>query len=105
MCLRAAQLKKLYADSREDMANSIFVPATAFNCESREPEKWSFYLRRRLLGIGGSGWHGDGGGLGSEWAGLWDSGSSSSSEGAAAASAAGSGGGGSGGAGEAAAAG
>ena len=102
MCLRAVQLKKLYADSREDMANSIFVPATAFNCESREPEKWSFYLRRRLLGIGGSGWHG-GGGLGSEWAGLWDSGSSSS-EGAAAASAAGSGGG-SGGAGEAAAAG
>jgi hypothetical protein len=82
------------------MANSIFVPATAFNCESREPEKWSFYLRRRLLGIGGSGWR-NGGGLGSGWAGLWDSGSS---EGEAAASAAGSGGG-SGAAGEAAAAG
>lgn len=42
------QLKKLYADSREDMANSIFVPATSFNCESREPERWSFYLRRLL---------------------------------------------------------
>ncbi|KAL4856061.1 LARGE xylosyl- and glucuronyltransferase 2 [Chlorella vulgaris] len=36
-------LKKLYADSREDMAASIFVPATGFNCDSREPEKWSFY--------------------------------------------------------------
>ena len=42
------QLKKLYADSREDMEASRFVPATAFNCESREPEKWSFYLRRML---------------------------------------------------------
>ncbi|KAL4446810.1 hypothetical protein ABPG77_008054 [Micractinium sp. CCAP 211/92] len=44
------KLKKLYADSREDMANSIFVPATSFNCDSREPERWSFYLRR-LLGV------------------------------------------------------
>ena len=43
-----SQLKKLYADSREDMEASRFVPATAFNCESREPEKWSFYLRRML---------------------------------------------------------
>lgn len=42
------KLKKLYADSREDMANSVFVPATAFNCDSKEPEKWSFYLRRML---------------------------------------------------------
>ncbi|KAI7837110.1 hypothetical protein COHA_009058 [Chlorella ohadii] len=42
------KLKKLYADSREDMEASRFVPATAFNCESREPEKWSFYLRRML---------------------------------------------------------
>lgn len=32
------------------MANSIFVPATSFNCDSREPERWSFYLRR-LLGV------------------------------------------------------
>lgn len=38
------QLKKLYADSREDMEASLFVPATAFNCDSREPEAWSFYL-------------------------------------------------------------
>lgn len=30
------------------MEASRFVPATAFNCESREPEKWSFYLRRML---------------------------------------------------------
>lgn len=78
------QLKKLYADSREDMANSIFVPATAFNCASREPEKWSFYLRRRLLG-GASSWWRDGSGTAGGWAGLWDSSSSSSSEGAAAA--------------------
>jgi len=42
------QLKKLYADSREDMSNHIFVPATSFNCDSKEPEKWSFYLRRLL---------------------------------------------------------
>ncbi|PSC73160.1 Glycosyltransferase LARGE2 [Micractinium conductrix] len=40
------KLKKLYADSREDMAASTFVPATSFNCDSREPERWSFYLRR-----------------------------------------------------------
>ena len=33
------------------MEASRFVPATAFNCESREPEKWSFY-QRRLLGQG-----------------------------------------------------
>lgn len=44
--LARLQLKKLYADSREDMAASTFVPATSFNCDSREPERWSFYLRR-----------------------------------------------------------
>ena len=49
------QLKKLYADSREDMEASRFVPATSFNCDSREPEKWSFYLRRMLGGGGGMG--------------------------------------------------
>ena len=40
------QLKKLYADSREDMERSVFVPATAFNCDSREPERWGFYRRQ-----------------------------------------------------------
>ncbi|EFN57237.1 hypothetical protein CHLNCDRAFT_143733 [Chlorella variabilis] len=41
------KLKKLYSDSREDMAASTFVPAASFNCDSREPEKWSFYRRLR----------------------------------------------------------
>ena len=59
-CCIIAQLKRLYADSREDMASSTFVPATSFPCETREPEKWSFY-RRRLHG-GGSDSAGVGGG-------------------------------------------
>lgn len=37
------QLVKLYAEAREEMEGGTFVPATAFRCQSTEPETYSFY--------------------------------------------------------------
>ena len=41
------QLKRLYNEARSQMEASAFVPVTAFRCESKRAERWSWY--RRLL--------------------------------------------------------
>lgn len=43
------KLKRLYALVRDEMLADTFVPAAAFRCDSKTPQRWSWY-RRRMLG-------------------------------------------------------
>lgn len=48
LALPRPQLKRLYNEARSQMEASAFVPVTAFRCESKRAERWSWYRRLQL---------------------------------------------------------